>query len=193
MSEPSELLLGWAAVGSRISGFHHDSASKLQSLMMALDEATELAADRPDLARPLDTAMTALREVHALLTENRALAKAPVRRATSVRVLVERGAARCGVKQRGELPETTVHVAAPSLVQALSLLCDSIAGPPQSARTIDVAVTATAERVTVTLTGTPPAQSMTDAITVATWLVEREDGAVYSAPNGYRVELPVNP
>ena len=60
-TKPSDGVLAWAAVGSRISGFHHDSASKLQSLMMALDEAAELAGNQPELARSLETAMTYVR------------------------------------------------------------------------------------------------------------------------------------
>jgi hypothetical protein len=187
----SDVLYGWAAVGSRISGFHHDSASKLQSLMMALDEATELAADRPELKRPLDTAMSALKELHALLNENRALAKAPVCTAVGVKSLLERGAARAGVSLRGELPDVNANVAAPAVVQALSLLCDSIGGNASGARTIDVEVHDGGEKIRITLQGFAPAASFSDAIAIATWLVERGDGAVRSAPRGYDVELPL--
>jgi len=186
---PSDQLLAWAAVGSRISGFHHDSASKLQSMMMAIDEATELAESHPDIARPLETAMAGLKELHALLTENRALAKAPVRKAMPVRDLLQRAAARSAVNLSGELPAGNVFVAPSSMVQALSLLCETIAGTAQGARAISVQATV-GDKATITLAGTPPASSTLDAITVATWLIEREEGSVDSAPRGYVIQLP---
>lgn len=186
-------LLAWAAVGSRISGFHHDSASKLQSLMMALDEAQELLGGaRPDLARPLETALTALKELHALLTENRALAKAPVRKDVALASLLTRAAARVSVKLAGTLGSETVHVAPASFVQAISLLCDVLAGPLKGARTVEVGVEHGPVNTLVSLTGTAPASSALDAITVATWLVEREDGRVFSAPRGFLLHVPTN-
>lgn len=192
MTKPSDGVLAWAAVGSRISGFHHDSASKLQSLMMALDEAAELAADRPDVARPLDIAMTSLKELHALLTENRALAKAPVRKDAPLAELVLKAVARHGVKLKAPVAAATVHVAPPSIIQALALLADVLAGPVKGARTIEAVVTP-GEKVLLALTGTAPAESALDAITVATFLIEREDGAVYSAPSGFHIQLPTKP
>jgi len=191
-TRPSDGVLAWAAVGSRISGFHHDSASKLQSLMMALDEAQELLGDaRPDIARPLETAMTAVKELHALLTENRALAKAPARKDVSLGDVIARAALRAGVTVRGEAaPAVTAHIAPASILQALALLCEVIAGPHKGARTLDVSYAVEAERVVIRLAGTPPEGSALDAITVATWLLEREDGAVLSAPNGFVVHIP---
>jgi len=35
-------LMVLAVIGSRVSGFHHDIASKLQGLMMSIDEIGEL-------------------------------------------------------------------------------------------------------------------------------------------------------
>jgi hypothetical protein len=95
------------------------------------------------------------------------------------------------VKLRGELGAATVHVAPPSIVHALSLLFDAIAGPQQGTRTVDVAVTQQDTRVTVALTGAAAPATSLDAIMVATWLLEREDGAVFSAPNGFQVHLPL--
>jgi len=121
----NEALLAWAAVGARVSGFHHDTASKLQSLMMALDEATDLLGDsRPDVQRSLETAVAALRDIHALLTENRALAKAPQRKPTMLSELLKRAANRHGVKLVGQHSSVSVVVAPPSSVHALGLLLD---------------------------------------------------------------------
>jgi hypothetical protein len=192
MSKPSEGVLAWAAVGSRISGFHHDSASKLQSLMMALDEAAELAADRPDVARSLQTAMASLKDLHGLLTENRALAKAPVRKDSPLAEIVHKATGRHGVKLKSPVAPAMVHVATPSITHALSLLADVLAGPVKGSRTIEAIVTP-GETVMLVLTGVPPAESALDAITIATFLIEREGGAVFSAPSGFHVQLPTKP
>jgi peptide/nickel transport system substrate-binding protein len=48
-----------AAIGSRTPGFNHDIASKIQGVMMALDEIVELSRD-VDVQRAAETAQTAL-------------------------------------------------------------------------------------------------------------------------------------
>lgn len=192
MSEkPSDTLLGWAAVGSRISGFHHDSASKLQSLMMAIDEATELASDPAEQRRALDTAMTAVKDLHGLLTENRALAKAPVLKDCRLAPLLDRAIHRHGLKLRGTIPDISVRVAPPSFVHAIALLVDSIGGPATGTRVIDVVVTPGSPRITLAFTGVAPAESAHDSITIASWMLEREDCEVYSAPSGYQIHVPM--
>ena len=91
-----------ATLGSRMPSFHHDAASKLQSLMMALDELSELSTDVDPMARgAIDTAHVALRELHQLLSANRALAKPAVRAHGHLPELVQRAADRVGVKLRG--------------------------------------------------------------------------------------------
>jgi hypothetical protein len=189
-----DAIQAWAAVGSRISGFHHDSASKLQSLMMALDEASELLGDeRPDVRAPLDTAMTALRELHALLTENRGLAKAPQRKAVPVGELLRRAATRQGVKLAGEPGSAIVHVSLPAIVHALALLLDLAGGALQGARSVDVAVTAGEREVSVSIAGTPqdkPVALANESIAIATFLLAREDGVLRCTPSGFVVQLP---
>lgn len=190
----SDGLLAWAAVGSRISGFHHDTASKLQSLMMALDEATELLGDeRPEIRVPLDTATTALREIHGLLTENRALAKAPQRKATLVSDLFKRAAARHAVKISGDLGTASVHVAPPSITHALALLLDMSAGSVQSTRAVQIGVSAQGGDVQVEITGVvvdPSKPMVNESIAVAAYLLAREDGALRCSDQGFVVQLP---
>jgi hypothetical protein len=191
----SDGLLAWAAVGSRISGFHHDTASKLQSLMMAVDEATDIVGDdQPDVRIALDTAMTALRDIHGLLTENRALAKAPQRKATPLADLFKRAAARHGVKLVGDLGASRVHVAAPSIVHALSLLLDLSAGSLQSTRSVEVAVSGTHD-LQITVAGAPVDASrpmVNESIAVAAFLLAREDGALRCSTRGFVVQLPTS-
>jgi hypothetical protein len=193
--EPAtDALLAWAAVGSRISGFHHDSASKLQSLMMALDEAVDMLGDeRPDVQRALDTAMTSLRELHGLLTENRALAKAPQQKATPVSEILRRAAARYSIKLAGDAGAQSVFVAPPSIVHAVSLLFDACAGPRQGARAVDIAATEQGGKVEVSIapTGGGTASAANESICVAAFLLAREAGELRCTANGFVVQLPV--
>src|SRR5581483_1744797 len=74
----TETLLHLAMVGSRASAFHHDCASKLQGLVMALDELGELSEHGdPQVLRAIEAAMESTKELHALLNMNRALTKPP--------------------------------------------------------------------------------------------------------------------
>jgi len=187
---PSDGVFAWAAAGSRASGFNHDTASKLQSLMMSLDEASELSSDPRELQRALETAMTSVKELHALLTDNRALTKPPVAKTGPLAPLLQRAAARYGIKLRGELPAVDVRVAPPSFVHAVGMLADVIAGPASGTRTIDVAVRTGGPSIEVSLSGQLPAQSALDAITVASWMLEREGGQVHSAPLGFQLRVP---
>ncbi|HUS29897.1 MAG TPA: hypothetical protein VMZ53_15435 [Kofleriaceae bacterium] len=186
-----DALLAYAAVGSRVSGFHHDAASKMQSLMMAIDEITELGND--DVRAAAATASTALRDLHQILTVNRALAKTPQRKSTPVRDLITRAAERHGVKVRGELPATTVHVALASVAHALSIALDIAAGPLQAARTVDVTCTpGTHLAVAMTATGelgAPP--NANELLALASFLLRREDATLTCKPNGFVVELPL--
>jgi hypothetical protein len=104
--------------------------------------------------------------------------------------LMKRAAARHSINLRGEVPAVSVHVASASIVHALAMLLDMLAGPPQGARGVDVVVRASDERVEISLRGLLPMDPMLDTITVATWLVEREHGAVLSEPAGFAVHLP---
>lgn len=193
--EPAtDALLAWAAVGSRISGFHHDSASKLQSLMMALDEAVDVLGDeRPDVQRALDTAMTSLRELHGLLTDNRALAKAPQPKATPVPEIMRRAATRYTIKLVGDVGTQTVFVAPPSIVHAISLLLDACAGPKQGARVVDVAATEHDGKVEVSIApggGAQPSRA-SESICIAAFLLARESGELRCTPTGFVVQLPI--
>ncbi|HEX8106419.1 MAG TPA: hypothetical protein VF516_01775, partial [Kofleriaceae bacterium] len=69
-----------AMVGSRAPAFHHDCASKLQGLVMALDELSELTENGdPQLIRAVETALEASRELNALLNLNRTLTRPATR------------------------------------------------------------------------------------------------------------------
>jgi hypothetical protein len=187
---PSDVLLAWAAVGSRASGFNHDCASKLQSLMMALDEATEFIHDPSEVQRSVETASAAVKELLALLTENRALTKPPAAKTVELASVLQRAANRHGIKLRGEIGTATIKIAPPSFVHAIALLLDMLAGPASSTRAVEIDVRSADGQVVLGITGQPPAASASDAIDIATWMIEREGGKVLSAPGGFHVHLP---
>lgn len=181
-----ESILTYAAIGARMSSFHHDVASKLQSLMMAVDEITEAGND--DVRGAAATAAVALQEINGLLSVNRALTKAPQRKPTPLRDLVTRAAARHGVKLGGEVPDIQVLAALPSFVHALDLLIDMLAGPLRGERTVVIAVKQ-AERVTLTLTATTTFEANNEHVALAAFLLAREAGTLTCSANGFVVEL----
>ena len=187
-------LLAYAAAGTRISGFHHDVASKLQSLVMALDEISEIIGeDAADVRTATDTAQTAVRQLHTLLSANRALAKAPQQTRAMLPELLQRAAERHAVKLRGECPSIEVSVAPPSITHAFSLLFEMLAGPPAQGRNVSVEVKSDGDRVSVILTGGVDAthQHVNELITVAAFMFGREDGSLRCGMKRFFVELPV--
>lgn len=186
-------LLAFAALGSRISGFHHDAASKLQSLIMALDEIGELIGEADsDVRTATETAQSAVRQLHGLLTMNRALAKAPQVATTALPELLARAAERHAVKLHGELGSVSVLIAPPSMTHAFSMLLDMIAGTPAQGRSVTVQATSDGSRVTVTLEGNvePTHASVNELIALAAFLVSREAGTLRCGAKRFVVELP---
>jgi hypothetical protein len=191
---PESRLYELAVVGSRATGFHHDCASKLQTLMMAIDEIGELAGHGdPELRVATNTSNTALRELHALLTNNRALAKPPQRTAVSLAELVRVASARVGVKVVGGL-RGDLDVAVPAMTHAFAILFDLLAGPIHLGRTVDARLSLT-DRATLELSGPPEAGAALDAnagiasetVTIATFVIERDGGELRCKREGNAV------
>ena len=166
-----------AMVGSRAPAFHHDCASKLQGLVMALDELTELTENGdPQLIRAVETALEASRELNALLNLNRALTRAVPKTLIPVAELLTRGAERAGVSVRGSLPDVSVNVGVASMVHALALVVDIAAGIGRG-RSLEVSATQTGGDIELALR-TSPQQAPTagDALAIAGFVVVRDGG-----------------
>jgi signal transduction histidine kinase len=166
-----------AAIGSRVTGFNHDLASKLQGIMMAVDLITDLVERRDDvqLQRATETAQTALREAHALLSANRALTRATARTRSSLRELIESAGDRVGVAVRGEVPEAVVE-AMPILAHGLALALDAVSGVGTD-RSIDVTATGGPGTVTLRFTTTPsPARNTSELLALAAFVIRRDGG-----------------
>jgi len=184
-----------ATLGSRMPSFHHDAASKLQSLIMALDEISELAAEG-DLRAPIDTAHAALRELNQILSANRALAKAPQATRLGAGELLQRAADTVGVRTRGDVSSLEIRVAIPAMRHALSLLLDLTAGPSHMGRVVDVVCASDGGRVELTITG-PAASKLpanaAETTAIAAFIIGRDEGELSCTPTGFVVRLPLAP
>ena len=183
-------LMQLALVGSRAPAFHHDCASKLQGLVMALDELGELTeGGDPQILRALESALEASRELNALLNINRALTKPPGRADIAVQDLVTRAAQRVGITVQGALPPATVSVSVPAMTHGLALVLDVAAGAGRG-RSLAVTGTRAAGGVELVLpmAASAPA-SAGEGLALATFVVARDGGRVWCATDGDRLHV----
>ncbi len=189
----AEGLLQLAMVGSRAPAFHHDCASKLQGLVMALDELSELTENGdPQLIRAIEAAVDASRELNALLNTNRALTKPAAKAQIALRELVTRAAGRVGVALTGALPDATVEVAVPAMTHALAIAIDVTAGSGRGrALTISAELAPGAVELVLQSPAPPPSNSG-DVLAIVNFVVAREGGRLRCAATGDRllVRLP---
>ncbi|HEX7699860.1 MAG TPA: hypothetical protein VF403_04035 [Kofleriaceae bacterium] len=192
--DPSSVnMMALALLGSRMPSFHHDVASKLQSLMMAIDELQELV-EGVELQAAAGSAATAVRELTTLFATNRALAKAPQRRPTPIGELFARAAERAGVRTTGELPPCMVDVALPSIAHACAVILDLAAGPLSMGRTAAITGTIEGKTLIVIVTGPPGAplpNNAGDVLALATFALEREQGSLQCNGERYVIKLPL--
>jgi hypothetical protein len=188
-----------ATLGSRMPAFHHDAASKLQSLMMALDEMSELASEsEPDMRTAIDTAHAALRDLNQILSTNRALAKAWQKSRIGLAELVQRASESVGVRVRGDVQAQDIRVAVPAVRHAMSLVLDLVAGPSHLGRVVDVTCTFDGDRYEMTVAGPPEAATKlppnaAESLAIVKFVIDREDGELRCTPTGFVVRMPAAP
>lgn len=183
-------LLQLAVLGSRVASYNHDIASKIQGVMMAVDEISELART-PDLQRAAETAHVALQELNQLLQQNRALTKAPNPLRIELRDLLVRSAQRVGVTLKGTLPEGTVEVAVPHMTQALALAIDAVAGIDRR-RTLEVGARIDDGKHVLSLPFAAEVQSnIGDALAIAAWVIANDRGELRCGDAALVIRLPV--
>lgn len=183
----AEAILAHAIVGSRASGFNHDIASKLQGLMMSLDEISELVEHDATISRAAEGAHAALKDVLATLNTHRALAKPAMRAPVALSELTARAGERVYVTVRGALPDTNVEVSAPTTIHALALLFDVAAGPGRG-RMLSVDAAQTPTHVVLTLSAVMPlAANAPEVLSLATYTFTRDGGSLHCADNGTKL------
>jgi hypothetical protein len=185
-----ENLLQLALVGSRAPVFHHDCASKLQGLVMALDEIRELTLNGdPQLTSALEIALDSMHELHALLNANRALTKPPRRTEIAVGDLVGRAAERAGVALHGTLPDAMVSVAVSPATHALAIAIEVAVGARRG-RTLVIDGGLVAREVELVLHAVAPSPAdASEALAIATFVVTRDGGRLWCAAAGDRLVL----
>jgi hypothetical protein len=189
-----DVLLQLAMVGSRASAFHPDCASKLQGLVMALDELGELSEHGdPQIIRAVEAAMESTKELHALLNLNRALTKPPNKVAVALGELMTKAAQRVGVQLAAVLPPISVAVAAPAMTHALALVLDVAAGTGRG-RTIAITAAQHPDAIELTMTTSPaPPSNASELLTIAGFVIARDGGQLWCARGDDRltVRLPL--
>ena len=183
-----------AMLGSRASAFHHDCASKLQGLVMALEELTELTGNGdPQMIRAVEAAIEASRELSELLNINRALTRPAARTSVALRELVARAAERVSVAVHGTLPEVTVGVGVAPVTHALALAIDAAAGTGRS-RSLAVSAGPAPGGVELALHSSPlQAPNAGDALAIATFVIARERGRLWCSSAGDRLVIRLPP
>jgi hypothetical protein len=181
-------LLQLAMVGSRAPAFHHDCASKLQGLVMALDELTELTENGdPQVVRAIEAAVDVSRELNALLTLNRALTKPANKTPIAVRDLMKSAAGRVGVSLQGALPDTNVSVLVPAMTHAMALAIDVAAGAGRGRALAIVAAQIGRELELALPASSAPPTNASESLAIATFVVARDGGRLWCASTGDRV------
>lgn len=188
-----DAILALATLGARTGGFNHDLASKIQGLMMSLEELVELLGAIPaDAADALATAQLAVRELNQLLAQHRALVRSPARARHAVAAIATQAAARSRVELRGAIPDHAVDVSAPHVVHALALAIDLAAGDGER-RAIDVTVTEADGQIELALASAPGRARGGEALALAAWLLAREHGALRCRDGAIAIRLPIAP
>lgn len=189
---PEHRLYELATLGSRMSGFHHDTASKLQSLVMALDDLGESSASvPPEMASAIETARAAMKELNALFTANRAFAKGPQRTRAAYGDLLARAAERVGVKLVGDLPRCEVRVTVPTMTHAFALLLDVAAGGTHAKRAVEVRYQIAEGRASVSLAGpvgTAVAHA-SESVAIAAFVIGRDEGVLTCGGQGEKFSI----
>jgi hypothetical protein len=184
-----EALLLLAAIGTRTQSFNHDVASKIQGLMMAVDEIAELSST-PDLKQAAETAHTALADLNQLLQQNRALTKPPVIARTPLHDLISKAATRVGVTLRGAKVTGEVEVAVPLMTQALAIAFD-VASGAERRRTLELGVNTAAGSIELTVPFAATAAAAGEQLAIAAWIVARDRGQLHCTTSSLIIRLPL--
>lgn len=187
-------VLALAVLGARLSRFHHDIASKLQGVMLSLDEITERAEVHADaeLQRAVETASTTLGELNQLLAASRAVVRPPAAVTISVRELIARASEKTGVALVGEPGAAELVCCVPQVVHALALVIDTAQGSERLRR---VAVEVRVAGANVELgfaAASPPPEAAAELLALAGWLLAQHGGGLRGDGERVIASLPLS-
>lgn len=183
-----------AMLGARLTRFQHDIASKLQGVMLSLDEIAEHTAGArdPELARALETATSAAAELERLLAASRSVSRPPLPTRTTVRDLIARASERTGVALVGEPGDIDIECCAPLIAHALAIVIDVASGNDR-VRTLAVTAHASATHVELAF-ATSPAQldGAATLLAVAAWLLAQHGAELRCQGDTVIAKLPLS-
>ncbi len=192
-SDPDPELLALALLGSRTGGLNHDLASKLQGLLMALDELGELVEPHADpaLTGVLESAQGSASELSEVLAASRALTRGTSGR-TSVAALVAEAGKKLGVAILGALDGGLVFEGPLATVQQALVLVLDIAAGPARARMVVITCTVDGARCRLDLkVVAPPTARGTLLLAVARGACVAGGGSLAIDGDVIRLELPL--
>jgi hypothetical protein len=190
-----QIMLALAMLGSRMPSFHHDVASKLQSLMLALEELDEISP-AAEVRAVAATANAAVRDLQALFAANRSLSRPPQAKPTPLGELIAAAAQRAGVRTHGALPAAHVEVSLPAMTHALAIVFDLAAGPTTLGRTLELSAALDGAHVLVTITADAEAfcvaaANASEVLALASFALARERGELRCGPASFALRLPL--
>jgi len=187
-------ILALAVLGARLSRFHHDIASKLQGVMLSLDEIAERAEAHGDaeLQRATETASTTLAELNQLLAASRAVVRPPTAVKIAVRELIAKASEKTGVALVGEPGDAELVCCVPQVVHALALVIDTAQGSERLRR---LAVDVRVDGANVELgfaTVSPAPEAAEELLALAGWLLAQHGGGLRSEADRVVASLPLS-
>lgn len=133
-----DVMMTLAMVGTRANGLNHDLASKLQGLLMTLENLVEQLAERgeSELHRAAEDASAAAQDLAGLVMGSRQLTRSPGPSRRPLRELIDASCERAGLHLQTQLVNADVKVVVPHAIHALSLAIE-VAGGPGRSRPLD--------------------------------------------------------
>lgn len=187
-----EVLVTLALIGSRASGFNHDLASKLQGLMMTIEDLAERLAEHgdPELHRAAAEASVMAQEIAALVTVSRQLTRSSTPTRRPLRELIAASCDRAGVELATELVEAEVELAAPPVIHAVSLAIEVAAGPGRGGA-LDATCRFDGSRIELVLAAVPQTTALaSEYLALASAILRREGGDVRCGAGRIAILLP---
>jgi hypothetical protein len=187
-----DVLVTLALIGSRASGFNHDLASKLQGLMMTIEDLADRLADHgdPELHRAAAEAAVMAQEIAALVTVSRQLTRSSPPTRSPLRELIAASCERAGVELATELVEAEVDLAAPHVIHALSLAIEVAAGPGRG-RALDATCRLAGGQIELVLAAEPQTTGFAgEYLALASAILRREGGDVRCGAGRLVILLP---
>lgn len=186
-------IMSLASIGARMSPFNHDIASKLQGLMMSLDELDELIekSGDADLRRALEGAHSAVKDLNTLLTANRTLTRGARPTRTTLRDVVRHAAERSGAVLGGEVVAAPIECSVPALAHAISLAMEVCAGM-QRLRSMQLTsqIVDGYGEVAFAFNGAPPGNA-SDLLALSAYCLGRERGTLHCAATQLVIRMPL--